>query len=163
MSLSFSSASTSPSSSSSSLLTDDEIEQLRVEVVKAQKLAYCPYSKFHVGCALLTASGKIYKGCNVENAAYSACICAERTAITKAVSEGERHFKAIAVITDSANCASPCGVCRQVIREFAGSNTVGDKKFQLPIVMFNNSTTEKLIKTIDELLPNSFGPEDLEN
>lgn len=156
-------SSSSSSNTNSHLITDDEIEQLRIEVLNAQSLAYCPYSKFHVGCALLTASGKIYRGCNVENAAYAACICAERTAITKAVSDGESKFKAIAIITDSTGCASPCGVCRQVIREFAGSNTIGDKKYQLPIIMFNNTTTEKLIKTIDELLPNSFGPEDLTN
>lgn len=142
-------------------LTDDEYDQLKTQVLKAQTHAYCPYSNFKVGCALLTKDGKIYTGCNVENAAYPAGICAERTAITKAVSEGDRHFKAIAVITDSTNCSSPCGVCRQFIREFAGSNVIGGKKLQLPIVMFNNTASKSLIKTIDELLPHSFGPEDL--
>lgn len=145
-----------------SLFTKDEFEILRKEVLKAQTFAYCPYSKFRVGCAILTKEGKIFTGCNVENAAYPAGICAERTAITKAVSEGYQSFKIIAIITDSTNCSSPCGVCRQFIREFAGSNSIDDdNKFQLPIIMFNNSTTKHIIKTIDALLPNSFGPEDL--
>ncbi|TID30054.1 hypothetical protein CANINC_001340 [Pichia inconspicua] len=142
-------------------LTNEEITLLKEEAVKAQSKAYCPYSKFHVGCALMTKSGAIYHGCNVENASYSAGICAERTAIVKAVSEGETEYKAIAIITDSPDCASPCGVCRQFIREFATSNSVDGKPLQLPIIMFDKSTTKYLIKTLDELLPNSFGPEDL--
>lgn len=145
------------------IVTQEQIDTLKAAVLKAQQFAYCPYSNFRVGCALLTSNDKIYTGCNVENASYPAGICAERTALTKAVSEGIKEFKAIAVITDSNTCSSPCGVCRQFIREFAGSNSIGDKKFQLPIVMFNNDTTEYIIKTIDELLPNSFGPEDLQN
>lgn len=148
----------------SSTITDEEFSLLRETVLKAQTYAYCPYSKFRVGCALLAASGKIYTGCNVENAAYPAGICAERTAITKAVSEGDTAFRAIAVITDAPSCSSPCGVCRQVIREFAGAscNTVEGKPLQLPVIMFNNTASKSLVRTIDALLPHSFGPEDLE-
>lgn len=144
-----------------SLVTDEELQRLKEEAVRAREYAYCPYSKFRVGCAVLTTKGTIYTGCNVENAAYPAGICAERTALTKAVSEGDRVFKAIAVITDSPNCASPCGVCRQFIREFSGPNTVDGKPFQLPVVMFDNTASKKLVMTIGDLLPNSFGPEDL--
>lgn len=145
------------------LVTEEEIEELKIRVLKAKEFAYCPYSKFHVGCTILTKNGKYFNGCNVENASYPAGICAERTAITKAISEGEKEFKVIAVITDSIKCSSPCGICRQVIREFAGSNIHNGKSLQLPIIMFNNDASEKIIKTIDELLPNSFGPEDLFN
>lgn len=144
-----------------SILTEDEIDLLKREVIEAQSKAYCPYSNFHVGCALLTASGTVYRGCNVENASYPAGICAERTAIVKAVSEGETKYKAIAIITDSPDCASPCGVCRQFIREFAAYNSVDGKPLQLPILMFNKTATKYLTKTLNELLPNSFGPEDL--
>lgn len=150
-----------------SQLTDKELALLKDTVLHAQTFAYCPYSKFRVGCALLAQSGKVYTGCNVENAAYPAGICAERTAITKAVSEGDTAFKAIAVITDSPSCSSPCGVCRQVIREFAGANTAVDPvsgnplRLQLPVIMFNNTASKSLVRTIDQLLPHSFGPEDL--
>jgi cytidine deaminase len=143
------------------LVNDSDIEKLKVAVIKAQQFAYCPYSHFRVGCALLTTDDKIYTGCNVENAAYPAGICAERTALTKAVSEGYKTFKALAIITDSNDCASPCGVCRQFIREFADSNIIGEKKFQLPIIMFKNDASEHLIMTLDDLLPHSFGPGDL--
>ncbi|AWU78532.1 uncharacterized protein C5L36_0E05860 [Pichia kudriavzevii] len=147
--------------SAESLVTKEEYELLKTTVLKAQEIAYCPYSKFRVGCAILAESGKLYTGCNVENAAYTAGICAERTAMSKAVSEGDRVFKAIAIVTDSPTCSSPCGVCRQFIREFSGANQIGKKKLQLPIIMFNNDTSKSTIKTLDELLPNSFGPEDL--
>lgn len=83
----------------------------------ARTMAYAPYSKYQVGAALLTASGKIFTGCNVENATYPATICAERVAITKAISEGERDFVAIAVATSTGG--TPCGICRQVMSEFA--------------------------------------------
>jgi cytidine deaminase len=83
----------------------------------AQRRAHAPYSKFRVGAALLTKSGKIYAGCNVENASYGLTICAERVALTKAVSEGHREFTAIAVVAPSA-ALSPCGACRQVLAEF---------------------------------------------
>ena len=102
-------------------MSDRELLLLAIE---AREMAYAPYSGFRVGAALLGKSGKIYKGCNVENAAYSPTNCAERTAVFKAVSEGERSFEAIAIVGGMAEtindfCA-PCGVCRQVLAEFCG-------------------------------------------
>ncbi|GMF07005.1 hypothetical protein B5S29_g1171 [[Candida] boidinii] len=108
-----------------------------------------------VGCAILSSSNEIIIGANVENASYGAAICAERTAITKAVTTGNRKFKAIAISTDLETCASPCGICRQVIREFA------DSGLKLPIYMFNKDGSKVKILTIGELLPLSFGPGDL--
>jgi cytidine deaminase len=104
-------------------MTDVELLQYAVE---AREMAYAPYSGFRVGAALLGKSGKLYKGCNVENAAYSPTNCAERTALFKAVSEGEREFTAIAIVggmgeTINDFCA-PCGVCRQALAEFCGPN-----------------------------------------
>ena len=131
---------------------------LAFEAIKARKMAYAPYSGFMVGAALLAVDGKVYLGCNIENAGYTPTICAERTAFSKAVSEGERKFAAIAVAgwpKDSAkpSQAFPCGVCRQVMREFC----TGDFKI---IVVYgeNGGYTEH---TLDELLPHSFGPESL--
>lgn len=120
------------------------------KALEAKEKAYTPYSKFNVGAALLTSTGKIYTGCNIECASYTPTICAERTAIAKAVSEGEREIVAIAVTGDS-QWTYPCGVCRQVIREF-GKDV---------IVIVANSEDEYREYTLDELLPNSFGPEDL--
>lgn len=93
-----------------------EDKELIAMAAQARKAAYAPYSHYQVGAALLTASGKIFTGCNVENAAYGMAICAERTAAVKAVSEGEREFVAIAVVT--ADGGTPCGACRQVLAEF---------------------------------------------
>lgn len=125
----------------------DHLLQVAIE---AREKSYSPYSHYKVGAALLTASGKIYTGCNIENAAYTPSNCAERTAIFKAVSEGEREFAAIAVVT--SNGGAPCGVCRQVMREFAPKLIVivGDVKGNYQIVSLN------------DLLPSSFGPENLE-
>lgn len=117
---------------------------------EAKLNAYVPYSNFHVGAALITKEGKIYTGCNIESASYTPTICAERTAIFKAVSEGEREIEAIAVIGDS-EYTFPCGVCRQVIREFGK-----DIK-----VIIGKSEQDYKVFTLDQLLPNSFGPEDL--
>ena len=111
--------------------------------------AYAPYSKYKVGAALLTSDGKIFTGCNVENAAYGEAICAERTAVVKAVSEGHQNFVGIAVATE--NGASPCGSCRQVMNEF-GQN------LNVILVDGKNQTTEFTLK---DLLPNSFSPKDL--
>ncbi|MBQ1629539.1 MAG: cytidine deaminase [Treponema sp.] len=115
------------------------------------KFSYCPYSHFHVGAALLSKTGKIYGGCNVENAAYGPSNCAERTAIFKAVSEGEKEFEAICiaggmngVITDFC---PPCGVCRQVMREFCSPD------FK---IILAKSKDEYKIFTLAELLPESF-------
>lgn len=113
--------------------------------------AYVPYSHFRVGAALLTKSGKIYTGCNVENASYSPTICAESSAIVKAVSEGEREYSAVAVISDSEDYTSPCGVCRQRIFEF------GD---DIDVIMANKNGDYKVYK-ISELLPEGFNKDSL--
>ncbi len=118
---------------------------------QVRERAYAPYSKYHVGAALLSTSGKIYTGCNVENASYGLTVCAERNAIFKAVSEGEREFVALAVVT--ANGGSPCGACRQVIFEFMNPNA--------PVTL-GDATLEHLQHfTVGELLPNGFSPRKL--
>lgn len=145
--------------SGSSFLNDVQIidsDKLLDLAIEAREMSYSPYSGFRVGAALLTKSGKIYKGCNIENAAYSPTNCAERTAVFKAVSEGEKEFEAIAIVggkDDTLNdlCA-PCGVCRQVLAEFC----TGDFK----IIM---GTPENIkVCTLSELLPYSFGKSNLE-
>ena len=103
-------------------LTDDQRNTLIQVALEARKWAYAPYSNYFVGAALLTVSGRIYDGVNVENAAYPTGMCAERVAIFKAISEGERRFSAIAVVTP--NGGSPCGACRQVLSEFGLETTV---------------------------------------
>ncbi|WP_027407840.1 cytidine deaminase [Anoxybacteroides tepidamans] len=122
------------------------------EAKKAREYAYVPYSQFKVGAALLTKDGKIYRGCNIENAAYSACNCAERTALFKAYSEGDRDFAALAVIADSSRPVPPCGVCRQVISELCPS----DMK-----VILANTKGDVTELTVKELLPAAFSAEDL--
>ena len=134
-------------------MTDIELMQLAEE---ARQFSYSPYSHFAVGAALLTSGGKVYTGCNVENAGYTATNCAERTAVFKAVSEGERDFAAIAVIGGPAGekgkfCA-PCGVCRQVLREFCEPET-----FRVLL----GTTDEVQAYTLADLFPTSFGPSDL--
>jgi cytidine deaminase len=112
---------------------------------KAAENAYAPYSKFRVGAALLADDGTVITGCNVENRSFGLTICAERTAVTKAVSEGRRSFKALAISTpDSAVPVGPCGACRQVLSEFMPS--------QAP-VRFGGSTSERVNTTIGELIP----------
>jgi len=118
---------------------------------EAQGNAYTPYSEFRVGAAVLIDNGEIYTGCNIEIVSYSPTICAERTAIFKAISEGYRSIKAIAIVGD-LDFTYPCGVCRQVIREF-GKNAN---------IIIANSEDDYREYTIDELLPNSFGPGDLD-
>lgn len=127
---------------------------LKQKAIEAMQKAYSPYSNFKVGAALLTADGEIYTGCNIENASFSPTICAERAAISKAVSEGKRGFSAIAIcggksgVLTSEECF-PCGVCRQVLAEFCG------KDFSVFIVTKNDIKEYKLC----ELLPYSFGLE----
>jgi cytidine deaminase len=129
------------------------IEKARI----AREKSYSPYSKFRVGAALLTANGKIYLGCNIENAAFSPTICAEQTALVKAVSEGETAFIAIAVCggtdTDLQYCP-PCGVCRQVLVEFCHPETFH--------IIVAKTTKDYKIYTLGELLPVHFGPQVLE-
>jgi cytidine deaminase len=121
-------------------------QQLLAAARRAQKRAYAPYSKFPVGAALLTASGKVYTGCNVENASYGLTICAERVAITKAVSEGEKKFRAIAIVAPS-RYLSPCGACRQVLAEF-GDLTV--------ITADSRRIRHAQVHQLKYLLPHSF-------
>jgi cytidine deaminase len=118
--------------------------------VQITQNCYAPYSNFRVGAALLGASGKVYLGVNIENAAYSPTICAERSAIARAVSDGEREFTRIAIVSKGA--VTPCGVCRQTLREFAPD---------LEIVLADLQGNIRVVTTLKELLPDSFGPEHL--
>lgn len=120
---------------------------------EAREKSYAPYSGFHVGAALLTAEGRIYQGCNIENAAYSPTNCAERTAFFKAVSEGERNFKAIAITGSKEEYLPPCGVCRQVMAEFCSGE-------DFKIILAKNKTEYKIF-TLKDLLPESFSQENL--
>lgn len=131
-------------------LTSDQETELAQRAAQAREWAYAPYSRYAVGAALLTASGKIYDGVNVENAAYPDTICAERTAAVKAVSEGERDFVAIAVA--SSNGGSPCGSCRQVLSEFG---------LAAQVLLVDSAGRILHRGTVAELLPMSFGPKDL--
>jgi cytidine deaminase len=129
----------------------DEMRQQLVEAAShARRWAYAPYSHYPVGAALLTASGKIYDGVNVENAAYPTTLCAERVAVVKAVSEGEHAFQAIAVVTD--NGGTPCGSCRQVLAEF-GLDTL--------VIVADTAGKIVLEATVGDLLPGAFTPNDL--
>lgn len=129
-----------------------EKEQLLEQAIAARGNAYVPYSKFPVGAALLTSDGKVYLGCNIENAGYSMTNCAERTAMFKAVSEGDRTFKALAVSADTEGPVSPCGACRQVLAEFCAPD--------MPVYL-TNLKGDVQDTTISELLPGAFTPEDL--
>ncbi len=123
-----------------------------IEAAKqAREKAYAPYSRFKVGAAVLTSDGKIYTGCNIENASYGMSNCAERTAIFKAVSEGETKLEALAVIGDTDAPISPCGACRQVIAEFGIQQ----------VAMANLKGAVKIV-TLEELLPFSFAKADLD-
>ncbi|QHJ71503.1 cytidine deaminase [Planococcus halotolerans] len=129
-----------------------EKEQLLEQAIAARENAYVPYSKFPVGAALLTSDGKVYLGCNIENAGYSLTNCAERTAMFKAVSEGDRTFTALAVSADTEGPVSPCGACRQVLAEFCAPD--------MPVYL-TNLKGDVQDTTISELLPGAFTPEDL--
>ena len=124
-------------------------KKLLAEAKRVRDFAYCPYSKFAVGAAVLGASGEIYGGCNVENAAYSVTNCAERTAIYNAVSAGEEDILALAVVTESSPPATPCGACRQVVAEF-----------RIPRILIANLAGEVNEMTLSELLPDAFSGED---
>ncbi len=137
-------------------LSESKKKELVEEALKARAFAYAPYSGFYVGAALLTEKGRIYRGCNIENAAYSPSNCAERTAVFKAVSEGERSFVALAVCGGKGKAlpedfCSPCGVCRQVLREF-----VDPEQFLILLCKGDGSWKEK---SLEELLPMGFGNE----
>ena len=138
------------------MIDDKVISELCGKAAEMRTMSYAPYSKFTVGSALLTSDGKVYTGCNIENSAYGPSVCAERTAIFKAVSEGHKDFVAIAISggpenSDSQYC-SPCGVCRQVMREFC------DGSFK---IFLARSADDYKEFTLGALLPESFGPENL--
>ena len=139
------------------MISEEKARQLLDEAIEAQKSAYVPYSNFYVGAALLTKDGKIYRGCNIENAAYGPTNCAERTAFFKAVSEGDKKFDAIAIVGGSNlahdETCPPCGVCRQVMAEFCS------KDFEIILTDKDGSIIRY---TLEEILPLSFGPENLE-
>lgn len=124
----------------------EDIELLDI-ANKAREKAYCPYSNFRVGAALLTGSGNVFTGVNVENASYGATTCAERTAVFKAVSEGEMNFQAIAIASDSDDYIYPCGICRQVLYEFNDGS--------MKVICGKNNGEYKLY-TLKELLPDVF-------
>lgn len=129
-------------------MTDRELVSMAKE---AMEHAYAPYSHFKVGAALLAKDGRVFKGCNIENASYSATNCAERTAIFKAVSEGVREFEAIAIVASSGDYASPCGICRQVLFEF-----MPDGK-----VILDSEEKGMATFSVQELLPFGFRGEDI--
>lgn len=129
----------------------EEDKALLDEAARVRGFAYAPYSNFKVGAAIRTKDGKMYGGCNIENSSFSSTMCAERTAIYRAVSSGETEFDTIAVVSDSPNPAAPCGSCLQVLAEFGVSR----------IIMSNlNGDTEEM--TIGELLPKAFSKENME-
>jgi cytidine deaminase len=130
------------------VLTDEMRNTLIQTALDARKWAYAPYSKYAVGAALLTTSGRIYDGVNVENVAFPTTICAERVAVFKAVSEGERVFAAIAVVT--SNAGAPCGSCRQVLAEF-GKDTI--------VLIADEEGRLALETSVGDLLPGAFTPD----
>lgn len=129
-----------------------DIKKLIKEALEIKNKAYTPYSNFDVGCVVKTKTGKIYKGVNIENASYSPTLCAERNALSTAITDGERDFAYI-VVTGDSEYTYPCGVCRQFIREFADSET--------KIIVAKDVENYKTY-TIDDLLPYSFSKKDLE-
>lgn len=138
-------------------LKDIPVKDMIKAAQKAREKAYAPYSHYQVGASLLTGELRIYTGCNIENASYTPTICAERTALSKAVSEGWRRLKAIAIVggpkgETTNQYAFPCGVCRQALREFADG--------QFVVIVARNENDYKIYQ-LNELLPESFGPENL--
>ncbi|MCH5262534.1 MAG: cytidine deaminase [Lachnospiraceae bacterium] len=139
-------------------LDDKTIRMLITAAIHARKMSYSPYSHYQVGAALLSGDGQVITGCNIENAAYTPTNCAERTAFFKAVSEGYKDFRAIAIVGSPegdvlTQYAYPCGVCRQVMMEFCKPSD-----FQIIVA---KSEDDYLVKTLQELLPEGFGPDNL--
>jgi cytidine deaminase len=132
-------------------MTNSDLLKIAVE---AKEKAYVPYSGFRVGAAVVTENEKVYEGQNIENASYGATNCAERTAIFKAVSSGERKIKAIAIASDSKDIIYPCGICRQVIAEFGDVNT---------IIICSSSSGEFREYKLDEIYPFAFNKEAIDN
>ncbi len=129
-----------------------DAKELMKMAIEARQNAYAPYSHFAVGAALLAESGKVYTGCNIENASYGLTCCAERNAIFAAVGAGERRFKMLAVAADTPEPVAPCGACRQVIAEFG-----------IPLVVMGNLKEATKTMTAEELLPYGFGQESMNN
>jgi len=127
------------------------VRRLEKAARKAAKASYSPYSQFRVGAAILSGSGKVYTGTNVENASYGLCNCAERTAIFTAAAAGERSVRAVAVYTPTREATSPCGACRQVINEFGPE----------ALVISVCDGGDRIETTLDQLLPAAFGPKNL--
>jgi len=143
----------------------DDLDEIQQNLLKSARMAmeraYAPYSHFYVGASLLTIGGEMISGSNIENAAYGSTICAERAAIARANAEGARQFTKLAIIArgekgPTAEEPAPCGACRQVINEFARLG-----KFDIEIIMSNTEMNRIVISNISELLPMSFGPENL--
>jgi cytidine deaminase len=137
--------------SSDRMLDDKRIRELIVMAKQASVRAYCPYSKFRVGAAMLAKSGNVYTGCNVENAAYGSTICAERGAIMQMVVGGDQEIEAVVIYTPTEVASSPCGACRQVINEF------GPKARIISVC----NTSDRIDEILNGLLPGAFGPRNL--
>ncbi|WP_288565644.1 cytidine deaminase [uncultured Veillonella sp.] len=131
-------------------MKEKEIQRLINRAIVARETSYSPYSHFGVGAALLCDDDTVYEGCNIENASYGLTNCAERTAIFKAVSEGHKRFKALAVVADTEGPCSPCGACRQVISEF-----------EIPRIIMANLKGDYTVVELDELLPFRFGADSM--
>lgn len=129
-----------------------EVKELVKMAIEAREYAYVPYSNFKVGAAVEVEDGSVYTGCNVENASYGACNCGERTAIFKAVSEGHTKIEKIAIVGDMSTYTAPCGICRQVIAEFADMDA--------KVILVKNEEEYKIM-TLEELLPGAFTKSDL--
>lgn len=138
---------------STEAISDETWDALYEAALEVRERAHAPYSGFKVGAALLTESGEIFVGCNIENASIGATVCAERTAIGTAIARGQTHPKALCVVTRLDTPAAPCGICRQVLAEFAD---------ELPILIANIDG-DRVYTTLDELLPLRFGARDLES
>lgn len=135
-------------------MMEREQKELLLKLAReARDHSYSPYSHYAVGAALLTKDGRIYQGCNIENASFTPTICAERTAFFKAIFDGVRDFAAIAVIGTGEMPAYPCGVCRQVMAEFCDGDFI--------IITSNRDGSEVVTETLDRMLPHRFGPKDL--
>ena len=138
-------------------MTNEEIKSLIKKALDMRNYSYTPYSHYNVGAALLSADGKVYTGCNIENASFTPTNCAERTAFFKAVSEGVKEFKAIAICGGAEGAevlddCSPCGVCRQVMSEFCDDDFV---------IIIAKSEDEYKVYTLPQMLPERFGPKDV--
>jgi cytidine deaminase len=131
--------------------TSKAILKLALRAREARRSSVSPYSRFRVGAALLCSSGRVYTGCNVENSSYGLTICAERTALVKAVSEGERRFTALAIVSDSPDPTPPCGACRQVIMELAGD---------IDIILIGKHRKVRTFR-MSELLPHAFSKDNI--